>query len=76
MIYPPPTPFIKDDYYSENVDVYEISTADDFGNYDKYVNEEVLIPMDGDIMQLAKNVRLGLNTHHTRKRGEKIKIQY
>jgi len=58
---PPPTPL---DHNGENFvpeEEYKIPDTDEFPEYDKYINAEVILPRDGERFQSARVVRRSTN---------------
>ena len=55
--HPPPEPIdLNADNFEPEKD-YFIPDADDFPNYDKYINSEVILPREGERFQSAKVIR-------------------
>ena len=54
---PPPTPLDLDGENFKPEEEYHIPDTDDFPEYDKYMNAEVILPRDGERFQSARVVR-------------------
>ena len=54
---PPPTPLDLDGEKFKPEEEYHIPDTDDFPEYDKYMNAEVILPRDGERFQSARVVR-------------------
>ena len=54
---PPPIPLDLDGKNFKPEDEYTIPDSDDFLEYDKYINAEVILPRDGERFQSANVVR-------------------
>ena len=57
MLTPPSKPIDLDAEHFEPEDKYKIPDADDFPEYDKYLNAEVVLPRDGDMFQSTTVIR-------------------